>query len=230
MMSATYIVFAALFMGFFGSVHCAAMCGGVAGTLHRRQSIPGRVPAVLVMAIFNSGRLLSYALAGAIAALFGRALVSAIGHEAAGTLMQLFTGAFLIMVGLSIAGWWSGLGRVEKLGGRFWQVLSPLTRHLLPINSIPRAFAAGVLWGWLPCGLVYSALVLVMGSGQPVVGAVALLAFGIGTTPMMASIGIASQNLKLKSHPLTRRVAGAAVVAFGAMLVSGLSLTGLSHH
>ena len=229
MNASDYIVITAFILGLFGSVHCAAMCSGVAGYLQRSVRIDGHSPMTCAVA-FNVGRLLSYAIAGAIAAVAGTTVVKAIGMDVAHTVMQIGIGMFLILIGLNIAGWWNGLGWVERSGGRFWRLLSPLSKRVFPISSIPRAILAGALWGWLPCGLVYSALVLVMGSQSVLIGVVSMLAFGLGTLPVLLGAGIAAQKINLTGKPLMRQSAGALVMVFGFMVFTGLVMTGSGHH
>jgi sulfite exporter TauE/SafE len=226
MITSNYIPMTAFLLGLIGSVHCAVMCGGIAGYLQKGSTTSS---AILLSLAMSAGRLASYALAGTIASLVGSSLVGWAGPEISHNLMQLFVGLFLILLGISLTGRWNGLSWVEKQGGHFWKILSPFTRHVLPATTYPRAFAAGALWGWLPCGLVYSALVLVMGSGDVITGAGSMIAFGIGTLPVLTFIGVTSWHLQVKSKPLVRQSAGAIVMLFGVMVFTGLFMSGAAH-
>ncbi|GIX26923.1 MAG: hypothetical protein KatS3mg123_0804 [Burkholderiales bacterium] len=87
---------------------------------------------------------------------------------------------------------------------------------MLPIDSLPRAFAAGTVWGWLPCGLVYSVLFTALLSASPVTGALIMLAFGAGTLPNLMAMGWFAGSLKgFLQRPWVRYGAGAVIVAFG---------------
>ena len=226
-MLTTYIPITAFMLGFFGSVHCAAMCGGIAGYLQQGSTRSSSIALSLALA---AGRLTSYAIAGVIAALMGTGLVHLVGHHLSQEIMQIFIGSFLILLGIGLAGWWTGLSWIENLGGRFWKYLAPLAGRLLPATTYLRAFAAGALWGWLPCGLVYSALVLVMGSGDMLTGALSMVAFGMGTIPILAFIGVTSRHVNFKSKPRIRQFAGTAVALFGVMIFTGLAMSAVSHH
>ena len=215
------LVATAFVIGLVGSLHCAGMCGGIVSMLHAGQKISARQnlrSAWIASLAFNGGRILSYSVAGALAASVGVSVLGLVGQENGHTVMQMLGGLFMIALGLYLAGWWNGLAVVEKFGLRIWQRLSPMARGVLPIKSYVGAVKAGLLWGWLPCGLVYSALVLVMSSGDPITGATAMIAFGLGTLPMLAAIGIASERVSVTSKPLIRQSAGLMVMLFGVMV------------
>jgi sulfite exporter TauE/SafE len=227
------IVTTAFIIGLVGSLHCAGMCGGIVSMLHTGQKIspqPSLRSAWIVSTAFNGGRILSYAIAGALAATVGVSIIGLTGQQIGHTVMQMLGGLFMIALGLYLTGWWNGLAVIEKLGLKVWQKLSPLARGVLPITSYFGALKAGMLWGWLPCGLVYSALVLVMSSGDPLTGAAAMLAFGIGTMPMLTAIGIASERVSITSKPLVRQSAGVMVMLFGVLVFTGTHFLPGAHH
>ena len=233
MMPDALIVTTGFIIGLVGSLHCAGMCGGIVSMLHAGQKISPEQnlrSAWIASMAFNGGRIMSYAIAGALAASVGVSVLGLAGQELGHTVMQMLGGLFMIALGLYLTGWWNGLAVVERLGLRVWQKLSPIARGVLPITSYIGALKAGALWGWLPCGLVYSALVLVMSSGDPLTGAAAMLAFGLGTLPMLAGIGIASERVSISSKPLVRQSAGVMVMLFGVMVFTGTSLMTGGHH
>lgn len=227
------VVITAFIIGLVGSLHCAGMCGGIVSMLHAGQKIAARRnlrSAWIASMAFNGGRIMSYAIAGALAATVGVSVVGIAGHEVGHTIMQMLGGLFMIALGLYLTGWWNGLAVVEKLGLKVWKKLSPMARGILPITSHIGALKAGALWGWLPCGLVYSALILVMSTGDPLTGAAAMIAFGLGTLPMLAVIGIASERVSIVSKPLVRQSAGVMVMLFGVMVFTGTSMLSGGHH
>lgn len=227
------VIVTAFIIGLVGSLHCAGMCGGIVSMLHAGQKIsPKRNlrSAWVASMAFNGGRIASYSIAGALAATLGVSVIGLAGQEIGHTVMQMLGGLFMIALGLYLTGWWNGLAVVEKLGLKIWQKLSPMARGVLPINSYIGALKAGALWGWLPCGLVYSALVLVMSSGDPITGAAAMIAFGLGTLPMLAAIGIASERVSIASKPLVRRSAGVMVMLFGVLVFTGTDMLAGVHH
>ena len=201
---------AALVAGLLGGVHCIGMCGGIAGAL----SAAARGPALRRQAAFNLGRIASYAAAGALAGGLG-SLVQALGPvNAAQTALFIVANIFMVLLGLYVAGWGRSLLRLESAGGALWRHVGPLRRHFLPIDSDARALGAGAVWGWIPCGLVYSMLALALASGSALAGAGVLLAFGLGTLPAMVGAGVAAQRLfEVRRNPWVRRGAGMAIIA-----------------
>ena len=125
-------------------------------------------------------------------------------------------GVFMVLLGLYLGGWWNLLSRIERMGGVLWRRIEPLGRGLLPVRSPGQAVALGLLWGWLPCGLVYSALVWTVASGGPVQGGLLMLAFGLGTLPNLLLMGVAAVQLqRWVRKPATRAIAGGLIIAFG---------------
>jgi len=201
---------AAFAAGLLGGVHCAGMCGGIVGSL----SAAARGPVLSRQLAFNAGRVGSYAVAGAVAGSLGA--LARLSPSAFALQLTLFALANLLMLllGLYIAGWGSVLTRLEAAGGAIWRRLQPLARRIVPIDSVPRAAAAGALWGWVPCGLVYSMLTLALASGDALSGAAVMAAFGLGTLPNLLAAGFAAQKmLALRRVPWVRRAAGLAIVA-----------------
>lgn len=200
--------------GLLGGVHCIGMCGGIVGALSLQ--LPGNAPRWGFHLAYNSGRISSYVLAGTVAGavgagglLFKGVLPVQLGLYALANLM-------LIALGLYLAGLSAAVTRIERAGGMLWRRLHPWTRRFLPVRSVPQAFALGLLWGWLPCGLVYSVLVSAMASGSPLYGAGLMLAFGLGTLPNLLAMGAFARQLTVLTHqPWVRRVAGLLVAGFG---------------
>ena len=201
---------AALVAGFLGGVHCIGMCGGIAGSL----SAAARGPALRRQAAFNLGRIGTYAVAGALAGGLG-SLVQALGPvNAAQTALFIVANVFMVLLGLYVAGWGRSLLKLESAGGAAWRRIEPLRRRFLPIDSDARALGAGAVWGWIPCGLVYSMLALALASGSALAGAGVLAAFGLGTLPALAGAGLAAQRLfAVRRNPWVRRGAGVAIIA-----------------
>jgi sulfite exporter TauE/SafE len=214
-------------VGLAGSVHCAAMCGGIAGALSlapaRARAFP--VPVATVTrtgaslrhaASYNLGRIGSYMLAGALAG------GAAGGASAFAGLPALQAGGFwlanlmLVALGLYLMEVWRGLALLEQAGNVIWRRVQPLLARVGPPATPGRMVAAGFLWGFLPCGMVYSALVTAMLSGSAASGAAAMFAFGLGTLPMMLALGTAGASLRgFLRLRLVRIASGAVVLAFG---------------
>lgn len=210
---------AAITLGLLGSPHCVGMCGGIAGALGRPGAGgPGPVTTQLLLGL---GRIAGYALLGALAGALGLALGDVLGG-AAGRLLRVGFGVLIALAGLSVAGLFAGLGWLEALGARVWQRLSPLLGHLLPLDRPWKAVAAGALWGWLPCGLVYAALAGAIASAAAGRGALLMACFGLGTLPAVAATGALAGGLaeRLRRRG-ARRLAGAMLLGFGVWTVLG---------
>lgn len=156
---------AASTLGLLGSTHCIGMCGGITSALS--LSLRGRSKAETswLMLTYHAGRISSYALAGLLLGLVGWFLGDA--SETLQSSLRIIASAMLIAMGLYITGWWKGLMKMEKLGQHLWKHIQPLASKLLPIRSTPNALALGALWGWLPCGLVYSTLIWSASQNNP---------------------------------------------------------------
>jgi len=203
----------AFLLGLFSTVHCIAMCGSVIGALtlslpkEVRESQAQMFPYVLN---YNLGRLLSYGLAGFIVGL----LVSPIGEFGGQQILRYLSTIVMIAMGLYLAGWFPKFARMERLGTPIWKLLQPLGQKLLPVKRHSHAFFLGAVWGWLPCGLVYSALAISATMGDPVDSSLVMLAFGAGTLPAVMGAGIFTGFLasltKVKS---LRKIAGVSIIA-----------------
>lgn len=193
---------AALLIGLLGSSHCLVMCGGIAGALQLSMSGSGRHKVVLQL-LLSAGRLSSYALFGAAVGYFGASAMQLAGASL--LWLRLLAGVLLLMMALYISRLWFGLLVLEKLGQHIWRRVQPVAQGLLPLNSAAKAYAYGLCWGALPCGLVYSTLGWSLASGSAGMGALLMLSFGIGTLPAILLTGSAATLLlKLKSHTVFR--------------------------
>ncbi len=215
--------FAALLVGFFGGVHCVGMCGGIVGalTLGLPEPLRQRPAAAWPFHLaYNLGRIGSYTLLGALAGGLGAGLLLLTDLRQAQQLLQIIAALFMGALGLYLGGWWSGLRHVERLGGSVWRRIEPLGRGLLPVATPGRAFLLGMLWGWLPCGLVYSVLIWSLAAGSAEQGARLMLGFGLGTLPNLLLMGVLAARLAgFVRQPWPRRVAGGLVLVFAGILL-----------
>ncbi len=214
---------AAFAIGLLGAGHCLGMCGGIVGALTFGLPIEVRGQTPLVwpyMLAYNVGRLTSYTVAGAIVGGIGWFATHLVSVHLAQQVLQAFAGLFMVALGLYVAGLWSGLTHVEALGGRIWQRLQPFGRHLLPVGSPWQAFQLGLLWGWLPCGLVYSVLIWTLTAGGAIAGAVLMLSFGLGTLPALFTMGLAANRIApLLQKDWVRGSMGLGIAVFGIWMI-----------
>ncbi|MFQ3203001.1 MAG: sulfite exporter TauE/SafE [Pseudoalteromonas tetraodonis] len=210
------IFVSAFLMGLIGSGHCIAMCGGIASSL---QLASNKRQTWLYSLAYNSGRALSYMLAGALVA--GISSQFATQNSTFALFLSFVAGVFMLLVGVYIMRLAATLQWLEKLGKTLiWQHLIKLNKYLMPIDSPLKALGYGALWGWLPCGLVYSALTWAMTSGTAINGALVMLAFALGTFPAMITLGVAAQKLNtLFNHPWTRIILGSVIIWYGIYLL-----------
>ncbi len=218
-MNAEVGVISAFLVGLFGGVHCVGMCGGIVGALSfgLPEQVRGNLPRLLpYMLAYNGARILSYTLAGILMGGIGAMASQLLLFNQAQLVLQIVAGLFMVALGLYLGGWWYGLVKLERLGGRFWQRLEPLGKRLMPVHTPGQAFALGLVWGWLPCGLVYSVLIWAISAGSAVEGGLLLFAFGLGTLPNLLAMGaMAGRLAALLRKPLARTLSGGLVAAFG---------------
>jgi sulfite exporter TauE/SafE len=196
---------ALLGMGLASGVHCLGMCGGIV-TAFSSQRIFSRQQLAARQGLFNLGRIASYSVAGAVAGATGSLFHGSIALFAAVNLL-------LVLVGLHLLGLRTPLALLERLGAPLWRRAAPLAARAFNAN----AFAGGMLWGLIPCGLVYGALGAAALAGTPAGGALAMAAFGLGTLPWLLAAGVAAARLRNWIHRRPVRAAtGSLVIAYGA--------------
>jgi uncharacterized protein len=206
----------ALLLGLGGSTHCIGMCGGIGSALGIATERK-RVPMAFA---YNFGRIFSYALLGAVVGgavqWFGVATHPFV--PAIGAWLRTLAGLLIIAMGLYIGGWWFGLTRLEQLGAPIWRCVQPLTAKLLPPRTLPAAWALGILWGFLPCGLIYSTLSWAAARGNALESAQLMAIFGLGTLPAMAAVTLGGEQLRTHfQKPIVRRCAGVFLILIGAI-------------
>nr|WP_202606955.1 sulfite exporter TauE/SafE family protein [Pseudomonas monteilii] len=208
----------ALVLGLLGGGHCLGMCGGLMGALTLAIPPEQRGRRLRLLLAYNLGRITSYACAGLLLGLAGWAVAS----SPAALALRVLAALLLIAMGLYLAGWWSGLTRIEALGRGLWRHIQPVASRLLPVSSLPRALLLGALWGWLPCGLVYSTLLWAASQGNAGYSAALMLAFGVGTWPVLLATGLAAERVNALLRRRSVRVAGGVLVMlFGVWTLPG---------
>lgn len=209
---------AAFVVGLLGGVHCLGMCGGIVTALSLGTEPQGGRGGrrLLILLGYNVGRIASYTLAGAIVGLLGMLALGLSGMQHVRVASQLLAAVVMVALGLYLGGWWLGLSRIERAGARWWRFLEPLGRRLIPVRTVGGAVLIGAIWGWLPCGLVYSVLIWGLTAADPLKGAGLMLAFGLGTLPNLMLMGVFAASMgRFVRNSRVRRLAGGGVIALG---------------
>jgi len=219
-----FSLLSALLAGLLGGVHCVGMCGGIVAAFSFRAD--GSAPPFRLHLAYNFGRIVSYALFGALAGALGASL-KLTGFVPVQTLLYVLAQVVMILLGLYLGGFNQWVLVFERAGGALWRRVKPLFQKLLPVKTLPQALLAGAIWGWLPCGLVYSVLVSALAAGSAPSGAALMLAFGLGTLPNLLGMGLFARQIQPFMQQLwVRRAAGLTVAGFG---VWGLLALAYSH-
>ena len=200
-----------LILGLVSSLHCVVMCGGVGGALSislgRTGALPDRARA---LAMAQIGKLVAYVTAGALVGGFGSTLYGLFDQHAAYAVLQRFGALVLIWTAISLTGL---LPSPAILGRAF----APLSRWAWAEQRRGQGWAAlvaGLVWGLMPCGMVYAALMYAMLAGDALRGALVMLGFALGVSPLLtaSSLGVAWLG-KTDRRPALQWVAGLALIA-----------------
>ncbi len=211
------LMLTAFVMGLFGSVHCIGMCGGIIGTLSMSlttQIKPKPAPLFWYLLNYNIGRITSYVIAGIIVGLVSNFTIKQLPnpHQTG----MLISGIFLILFGLYISQLWMGLSKIEQWAAPLWRLIQPLSQRYLPPKTPLKAFPLGLVWGWLPCGLVYSILPIAYSSGSIQGSILVMLAFGLATLPMLMLLGNSAQFVKnIMQLKTIRIILGCLLIVWG---------------
>ncbi|MDH5648469.1 MAG: sulfite exporter TauE/SafE family protein [Gammaproteobacteria bacterium] len=210
----------AFLVGLVGSVHCIGMCGGIVSALTLSAIHQGATSknTWLYIVLYNLGRISSYVAGGIAGGFLGQQILDVIFLRHAQLAASLLASGFMIALGLYVAGWWPGLMKVEQLGQILWRYMEPLGRRFIPVASAYQALLLGLIWGWLPCGMVYTALVWSLSAGAPLDGGLLMLGFGLGTLPVLLMIGgFAGVARAFLQKPATRQLAGAVIIVLACL-------------
>ncbi|MES9882700.1 MAG: sulfite exporter TauE/SafE family protein [Sedimenticola sp.] len=206
-------------VGLFSTLHCIGMCGGIMGALS--YGLPSEIRQnsssfLLFLVAYNGGRVISYGLAGALLGWLGGGLLSALGDGLGHRWLQWLAALMMVLIGLHVAGWLPKLAQVERIGVPLWRRLEPLGRSLMPVQKLSKALLYGFIWGWLPCGLVYTMLLSTATKVGPVSGALYMVAFGLGTLPAVVATGVLTGRLYgLARNPYLKVVVGLTIILIG---------------
>ena len=220
----------AFLLGLFSTIHCVGMCGGIIGALSLSLPVDIRTHRMRMftfVSTYNIGRIISYTLAGVIAGAIGTGVLASTGFDQGHAILRAIGIGMMIAIGLYLAGWVPQLSFIEKIGAPVWRKLEPIGRKLLPVASLPKALAYGLIWGWLPCGLVYFVLLWSLTAGDAISGGLTMLAFGLGTLPTLVTTGFMTSWLtRFARSSIARQVVGGLIIL---MAIGSLFLP-MEHH
>ncbi len=214
--------FIAFITGLLGGVHCIGMCGGIVGMLSLSQQSTTQKPSLIqqlpILLAYNLGRIAGYITAGALMGALGAGLINLSGLDQTKKILFVIAALFMLLLGLYLAGLWNTLSIVEHLGAKLWKHIEPISRRFIPVNTVQQAIPLGFLWGWLPCGLVYTILIMSLSAGGAIEGALLMLSFGLGTLPNLLAMGVIAGRLsKWTRHPTVRLLVGFLVMIMAVM-------------
>jgi len=196
--------------GLVGGWHCVGMCGGIVGAL-----TAGSAPRLSLHLAYNSGRSISYVIAGALAGAAGSSSMILAEGFPLRLFLFIFANILILLMGAYLLGAGRALIWLERPGQRLWRLIQPWGRRFIPARHPGQALFLGLIWGWLPCGLVYVALASALASGSSLAGASIMLAFALGTLPNLLLTAFLFTRLRAwTNHPLFRKTAGILLLAY----------------
>jgi sulfite exporter TauE/SafE len=221
----------AFLAGLLGSGHCFGMCGGIAGSLGALSGTGNRSIALPALQ-FNFGRVLGYALLGALAGGVLGAAGEIMALKPLGKWLRALTTLMVALIGLRFLLDWRGLDVIEKGGAGLWRRIIPIAVRISQRHDWIGRLGLGLCWGFLPCGLVYTVLMTAASTGSVAGGASAMFAFGVGTLPAMLGLTLAAPALStFLSDRFVRRIVGFSLVVLAAwMFATLLGSSGAGHH
>ena len=205
-MNLSEAISAATLLAVAGAGHCLGMCGGISLGLSMAVQEDRRRGKRLWLwqGLFALGRVSTYTLLGALAGAFGQLIIDTL--PGAGPVAWMLSAILMLLLALMLLGHDVGLGKLERVGLAVWRRIQPLTTSLVPIRHAGQALLLGALWGFLPCGLLYTALALSVATGSSLNGAVVMLIFGLVTVPPVAVGGVATGLLTVLRRQGWRRL------------------------
>ncbi|MBU3022845.1 sulfite exporter TauE/SafE family protein [Aestuariibacter sp. A3R04] len=208
--------FSAFLIGLAGGIHCVGMCGGV--TLAMNAAIGVNRNRLIYTLAYNAGRIFSYIIAGIITGAVGQIATHYLPFS--GPILVLMSCIMLIAMAAYLGNWWRGLTYIERAGQGLWRYFQPFSKRFIPFRSPFHAFPYGMIWGWLPCGLVYSTLTWALASGSALEGGQIMAGFGLGTLPTLIATALGAQWVtKQFKHPLVRQVIACSLLCYAFLLI-----------
>lgn len=206
----------ALLIGLAGGIHCIGMCGGV--SLAMNAAIPAKHNKLFYTLAYNAGRIFSYVIAGILTGAFGQIATHYV--PLSGPILLVISCIMLIAMAAYLGNWWRGLTYIEQAGSVLWRYLQPLSKRFIPFKTPLHAVPYGMIWGWLPCGLVYSTLTWALASGSALDGGLIMAGFGLGTLPTLIATALGAQWLSRQLKQFwVRQVIACSLLCYALLLI-----------
>jgi uncharacterized protein len=204
-----------ILLGLASSLHCAAMCGGIASGVVFLFHPENTSARVRILFSAQAGRITAYIAAGAILGAFGSGLYGVFDHAAAYRLLQWAGAATLMWIGLSVAGLLPSLSALDRPVAAFSEAVFALLGRLRSY-TVAGPLAAGFAWGTVPCPMVYAALFTATLTGSALGGGTLMLGFGLGTLPAVTVTAFGITTLaRVEARAIARGVIGVAIAGLG---------------
>jgi uncharacterized protein len=210
-----------------GSAHCVAMCGPYVAMCTAHFVARSATPAARcgLRVLFNLGRIATYSLIGLVVGAFGQIAQAAASRFGVTGIVAIAAGGAALIFGLSMVGWFRDPARVVTMAGLGgWLVAGRMHLNQAPPAAAP--LLLGALQGWLPCALVYAAASRAAIAGTPIMGALTMMVFGLGTLPAVFAMTLVPRTVLRRLR--AQRLAGVLLAGLGVLLIlRGLANFGL---
>jgi len=212
-------------IGLLGSMHCIGMCGGFVAMYTLRKPAPR--PALPYHLFYNIGRIATYATIGGIMGYIGSFAMTLGKHRGIPGTVLLVSGAFMVLMGLDLAGIQGKRGFFENSGITERAFFRQFFHRIFLLESIWGTLLLGLLLGFLPCGLLYPLFMNAAASGGFVNGMFTMLVFGLGTVPAMLSFGYLVSHIRPRMKVFMYRIAAIMIILLGVRsLLRGMAFNG----
>ncbi|MDR2011675.1 MAG: sulfite exporter TauE/SafE family protein [Rhodanobacter sp.] len=211
----------AFVFGLVASGHCLAMCGGITGALAMatQTNSAGRARWPLLLG-YQAGRIVSYGLAGIVLGTAGATILHFLDQQQTRIALRWMSACVFALVGISLLRRRGGPG--TWLARTLWPSLAQYGRRFFPVRHLAQAFAIGAIWGWMPCGLVYSVLFIAWLEMDPWHSAAVMLMFGLGTVPAVLAGAVGAIKLRtLLAHAGLRYALAVLLLVFAVLTAAG---------
>jgi hypothetical protein len=207
------------------------MCGGVAGALAMRTRQAATGSRLATGLAYNIARITSYSVAGALVGIFGHLVLHALNIGVLSAVFRVLAGLIMLAAAGRLLFGWHLLDPIEAAGSRLWRRIAPWAARQGRSGGLSGAIGLGLAWGWLPCGMTYSMLMLAGMTANATSGAAVMAAFGVGTLPSMVTATVAFERITgaLAKRATFRNLAGALLLAFGLWTAGSGVYHGLLH-